>query len=563
MRKHMLLFLLTAALQAQVPGTITFQGVLTDAAGNPKPDGPYNVTFSLYTVPSAGTALWTQVSSVSTSRGVFSVQLGSTPFPSTMKFDVPYYLGITIQGGTELSPRVALNSAPYSMSAVRADTAKTVVDNGITSVKILDGTITNADINTSAAIAGTKISPDFGAQNIVTTGSVTASSFSGSIGSGNITAGSVDSTKLAANSVHSGKIADGSIVDTDINSSAGISGAKINPDFGAQNISTTGTVTASNFSGVVVTGGVGGTIGDGTITNTDISGAAQIATTKLSGNVTAIGGHGLGSLATKSTVDSSTITDGSITNADIRGNAGISGAKINPDFGSNNISTTGSLGVGMQSGTNGRLTIQDSSVPLAFVESDQPVNSGGLWRVALDAGTLRFDLNTSISGDFATYQSLLGIEGAGNFYIRQYTGSSNHHILQMIDGAGTEKFRFEDDGVATSYGGSWNTSSDKRLKKNIAPITNGLQTVLQLQGVKFDWIADGRTSIGFIAQDIEKFLPEIVATDKEGYKSVAYDKVTSVLVEAIKELKNENDELKKRIENLEKQIGTGKVGLKQ
>jgi hypothetical protein len=53
-------------------------------------------------------------------------------------------------------------------------------DSSVTSAKIVDGTIVNADINASAAIAGTKISPDFGSQNVVTTGTVAATSFSGS-----------------------------------------------------------------------------------------------------------------------------------------------------------------------------------------------------------------------------------------------------------------------------------------------------------------------------------------------------------------------------------------------
>ena len=68
--------------------------------------------------------------------------------------------------------------------------APTVADNAITSAKIADGTIVNADISTSAAIAGTKISPDFGTQNVVTTGT---------LGSGNITSsGTITGTNLYA-----------------------------------------------------------------------------------------------------------------------------------------------------------------------------------------------------------------------------------------------------------------------------------------------------------------------------------------------------------------------------
>jgi hypothetical protein len=69
-------------------------------------------------------------------------------------------------------------------------------------------------------------------------------------------------------------------------------------------------------------------IDDGTIANVDISGTAAIATSKLSGSLTAISGHGLGSLATLSTVSTSEITDGTIANADISGTAAIDSSKI-------------------------------------------------------------------------------------------------------------------------------------------------------------------------------------------------------------------------------------------
>ncbi len=81
-----------------------------------------------------------------------------------------------------------------------------------------------------------------------------------------------------------------------------------------------------------------------------------------------------------------------------------------------------------------------------------------------------------------------------------------------------------------------------------------------MQGVRFDWKKDefkdknfdsGR-QIGLIAQDVEKVLPEIVKTDTEGYKSVAYDKLTAILVEALKEQQNEINELKAEINNLKK-----------
>ena len=100
-------------------------------------------------------------------------------------------------------------------------------------------------------------------------------------------------------------------------------------------------------------------------------------------------------------------------------------------------------------------------------------------------------------------------------------------------------------------------SSDKRLKTNILPIPNALDKISKIRGVTFDWLefeenkdkkihANEGHDIGVIAQEIEAILPELVNTRENGYKAVKYDKLVAVLIEAVKELKAEVDELKKK-----------------
>ena len=89
--------------------------------------------------------------------------------------------------------------------------------------------------------------------------------------------------------------------------------------------------------------------------------------------------------------------------------------------------------------------------------------------------------------------------------------------------------------------------SDERVKENIKTIDNSLEKVNQLRGVEFNKIGEDKKSIGVIAQEIEKVIPEVVYEDKDGMKSVAYGNITGVLIEAIKELKTEVEELKKQI----------------
>ena len=79
---------------------------------------------------------------------------------------------------------------------------------------------------------------------------------------------------------------------------------------------------------------------------------------------------------------------------------------------------------------------------------------------------------------------------------------------------------------------------------------NSLEKICALQGVEFEFINDliQRKNIGFIAQDIEKIIPQVVTTSEKGeqYKSVAYGNIVALLVEAIKELRSEIETLKNK-----------------
>jgi hypothetical protein len=115
--------------------------------------------------------------------------------------------------------------------------------------------------------------------------------------------------------------------------------------------------------------------------------------------------------------------------------------------------------------------------------------------------------------------------------------------------------------VAPGFG--WLTPSDARYKTNIVSLTNLLQKVLELRTVSYDIKSEIPSDpgisrhIGFIAQELEQLFPEFVVTNSKGYKSIAYDQLTPVLVEAIQEqqqeieaLKNENARLKESVDKL-------------
>lgn len=100
-------------------------------------------------------------------------------------------------------------------------------------------------------------------------------------------------------------------------------------------------------------------------------------------------------------------------------------------------------------------------------------------------------------------------------------------------------------------------ASDRRLKENVVNITDALSKVTQINGVQFDWTQqhienrggeDGyfvrKHDVGIIAQEIEQILPEVVATREDGYKAVRYEKIVPLLIEAIKDLHKQIEELK-------------------
>ena len=90
-------------------------------------------------------------------------------------------------------------------------------------------------------------------------------------------------------------------------------------------------------------------------------------------------------------------------------------------------------------------------------------------------------------------------------------------------------------------------TSDKRLKDNITPIGPSLEKIQNVEGVTYTLKGQNEVLSGFIAQDIKEFIPEVVSEDNKGYLGVNYSGVIPYLVESIKELKAEIDELKSKL----------------
>jgi hypothetical protein len=174
--------------------------------------------------------------------------------------------------------------------------------------------------------------------------------------------------------------------------------------------------------------------------------------------------------------------------------------------------------------------------------------------------TTEFDtryLNTNgdsvVSGSVQITKSLQDVTSVGNttstsISITNSTAATDKTTgaLVVTGGIGTSGDIFAG-GDVVAY-----ASSDIRLKDNLELISNPLQKINQIGGYSFVWNEEKQdiykgTDYGVIAQEIEEILPELVDTRENGYKAVKYDKLVSLLIEGIKDLSKQVDELKEKI----------------
>ena len=209
------------------------------------------------------------------------------------------------------------------------------------------------------------------------------------------------------------------------------------------------------------------------------------------------------------------------------------------------------------------------------------VSSSSTLTVGNASGTISGDLTLNPSttqyegGQITIKKSLVG--STTDWFIDQYGTTSSDARFRIFSsselnglvikengfvGLGnsdpTVRLQVNGDIIANSIAGS----SDIRFKTNIRTVENALEKVKALRGVYFNWNQkafpnkdfSNKAELGFIAQEVEKVLPEVVIKDKtpDEYRSVKYDKVVALLVEAIKEQQSQIDSLTIQVNKLNK-----------
>lgn len=149
---------------------------------------------------------------------------------------------------------------------------------------------------------------------------------------------------------------------------------------------------------------------------------------------------------------------------------------------------------------------------------------------------------------------------AGSQNIRVLIKSSGHfHINTTTTGPNGAYFTVKDsssNAVGAYNATGWVHSSDERLKTNIEPLENALDKIIRLQGVSYNWktLPNSNNQIGFIAQEVEKVFPEVIAKDDGGNYSMAIQNLVAPIVEAIKEQQTKIKEKDGSIKHLQSSV---------
>lgn len=162
-------------------------------------------------------------------------------------------------------------------------------------------------------------------------------------------------------------------------------------------------------------------------------------------------------------------------------------------------------------------------------------------------GTITSGLNTIVNDD-GTVGNKLQVRNGANIELEN---TSNNVKITLEGNTGD----IDMDGTLTAgsvsttgniqAGGDLISLSDKRVKENITDLSDSLDKVNQMRGVSYNKIGETEEKIGFIAQELEAILPQVIAEDSDKYKNVAYGNIVPVLVEAIKELSTKIEKLEK------------------
>ncbi|MEI8135501.1 MAG: hypothetical protein WCH46_10600 [bacterium] len=300
----------------RIPRTISYQGYVTDVSKKPL-TGNHLIAFRLYDSPVEGTLLHSEKFNAPVVNGVFSLAIGSQEAISTaLQFDRPYWIGVSIDGDQELSPRTSFTSVPYAIHAESASTLAKGASGAITSLNGKSGdisiqggagiqvstegknvTITSLGSSNVATALANNVTSVTGTANQVTaaptTGAVILSLPQNINTAASPTFKGLTLTGLGSGIVHAsgaGLLSSSAITNSDISSTADIDDSKLGTITTAGKVDNSATTaTSKNIAGAIVARNASGNFVAGTITAT-LKGNATGTAANITGIATELHG---------------------------------------------------------------------------------------------------------------------------------------------------------------------------------------------------------------------------------------------------------------------------------
>ena len=486
-------------------------------------------------------------------------KLGAFEAAGAIDFSDENMTNVDINSGTIDGVSNVNSTGTITGSAVYGTTLGQNTGGGVKTISIEANSTINQDVTSDAdvtfgtiTVGGTTITGDLQTSGLLS-------------GSGDFVVGT-----LGGNSISASFTGDGSVVFRNSSGTTNISGSSISA---SKATFTTATINGGTITGItdltVADGGTGASTltdggvllgsGTGAITAMSVLSDGEMIVGDGSTDPVAESGATLRTSIGVGTGDSPQFTDLTLTGGDIT----LTNAATDIDLKDN---TTSALTFDAGAGGTSVLSIHTNNSAEA-VEVQGTLKTSGILSGSSDAffGQYGVAYTSASNGGLqtSTYISSSRIEVPNGTKaapsIRFTSDGNSGFFLESADDigvalAGEEEFRFANGGTfhadADVVAFSSTVASDMTLKKNITDTKYGLDTVMKLRGVEYDWKRDDMGhDVGVLAQEVEAVVPELVK-EYEGlngrgtFKSVDYNKIVPILIESIKELKIELDSLK-------------------
>ena len=595
-----------------VGGTIALQGILRDPNGTTVTDGSYSLTIKLYEEVTGGTPVFTEViGSAAIQNGVFSIEIGATSASSSdldqVPFNTTYYVGVTVESGTEMTPRTKLTVSPYSMAMYGS--SNIIPNTGNVGLGTLSpqAVVHIKDVENNSGEDLLLIEDNSGGDQIRVEddGTLTLPTIGSKVGIGTATPSAMLDISSAGSSDDFVVIKDGSnnqkfVVESD--------GSLIIPDGGSVGVGTSTPAAALDIKSssnqdvlsiktsdgtevfdVDATGDM--TLNDdlvlgsgGSITFADgsalVSPYSSLASLGISTNDDAIinadtDGNGSGGITMK--IDETTMISVSNSGATaISTDLDVSGSSTLRNVSSSGLTVTGTTSLSALS-TSGNVAVTGNITVSGNVDG-RDISTDGTKLDGIAANATNVTNNNQITNGRGYITSTVGSTPSFNTvtYNNPIRGFFRvgvpYHINGNTDGgSGSQLQWWYDDDESFGYnlvgallggngGQGWYNASDRNLKQNIQDYPSSLEKVLDLRPVTYNWKThpDEDPLAGFIAQNVKELFPQLTADiawrDKGTRLGVNYSLLVVPAIKAIQEQQDIIDQQGKDIKALIKRI---------